>query len=146
MKRIFFVSIMSLVLIGFLGCSIKPAEPTTTTVIDQTQNIPSEMYYAFTFTVTGTVVLSVDVNVTESLPVDVLLLSADNYEKYKNSESFQYYTAGTALNVISKTYSGTISDGTYYIVIDNTTNGVNGGATPSGDVNVYIKVSYTSTN
>ncbi len=146
MKKILITAITVIIISGFIGCSINSPEPVTTTIIEQTQNIPNEHYYFNPFTVTGTVILSVTINVTESTPVDILLLSAENFNKYKNLESFQYYTAGSAFNVISKTYSGTINEGSYYIVIDNTTNMVNGGATSSGDVNVYIKVSYTTTD
>ncbi len=81
-------------------------------------------------------------------PVDVLLLDSKNYLDFEEffrgrRSSFKYFKTGSALNIMSKSYSFTIPyTDRWFIVICNE-DLISGGAEPRGDVSVFIKVTVT---
>jgi hypothetical protein len=89
--------------------------------------------------------IEVTVEVKQGGPVDVLLLDSAQYyqfEQFMNDRkgSFTYFVAGSALNVMSKSYTFQIPGADRYYVVISNAGGIERGARPEGDVAVYLKV------
>ena len=89
--------------------------------------------------------IKVIMKVEKGGPVDVLLFDSAGYAGFKDSiegnrSRISFIETGSALNVTLKTYTFLIpAQDRYYIVISNSGH-IEGGARPSGDVDVYLKV------
>lgn len=85
-------------------------------------------------------VLNVNIQVTNGGPIDVLLMKSSDYVDYLAYRDFDYYAGGSSYGIKSKSYSYTFPENDdYYLVMDNT-NEPEGGATPTGTVALYAKI------
>jgi flagellar basal body-associated protein FliL len=90
--------------------------------------------------------VSYSFNVVSGSNVDVLVLNQANFNAYIIQSTFSYLP-GTILDSSSGSASASTPNdgGIYYVVIDNT-NAPNGGATPTGAVEVHFSVTATNVN
>ena len=138
MRGLLFGVIFAFVLLS--GCS------TEQVLVDESSTVPADYFKVYGFTGTEGAVISVEFEVISGGNVDLFLMNEGGYEEYQGvingtGSVFHYYVAGSVLNTQGKNYEFELpSDGTYYIVIDNLTSGVEGEATPSDDVTFQIKV------
>ena len=157
MKKVSLIAVVLLIIVAGVGCTSTPTQPTVTTqtLIDQTQTIPENFYWEGNFSADSEEVLNVNLNVANGGNVDVFLMNNTGFNEYKNlvndttgaADTFHFYTAGSSLNVLSKSYQFTVpSSGTYYVVIDNKKDNITGEAVPTGDVTVSIKITGSVTN
>ena len=114
-------------------------------VADETKYLEQGAYWFASTVLDEGHEIEVTAEVEQGGPIDVLLLNSDQYlqfEQFMEGEgtTLEYFVVGSALNVTSKSYAFQIpSSDRYYVVISNA-GGIEGGATPEGDVAVYLKV------
>lgn len=126
------------------GCVDENAPAAPTTVLDETTTVYSDEYmsYSVRLDMGDTITISVT---TDGSPIDLFLMNAQDFDEFENmqtgyGETFTYYVAGSALNVVSKTYTLTVPESnTYYIVADNTET-PDDGAYAGYDVNVHVVI------
>ena len=117
-------------------------------VADETRYLEYGQYWHVSTLLEEGYEIEVTVEVEQGGPIDVLLFDSDQYlqfEQFMEGEgtTFEYFVVGSALNVTSKSYAFEIpSSDTYYVVMSNA-GGIEGGATPEGDVTVYLEVIVT---
>lgn len=86
--------------------------------------------------------LSFTIDVQNDMYIDVILLNEENFNKYKNHDSFSYYK-GTDFNTIYTKASITFyTHDNYYLVVDNTDYPSNGAMPPWDGVNSYCTFYY----
>jgi hypothetical protein len=113
-------------------------------VADETKYLEYGQYWHVSTLLEEGYEIEVTVEVEQGGPIDVLLFDSDQYlqfEQFMEGEgtTFEYFVVGSALNVTSKSYAFEIpSSDRYYVVISNA-GGIEGGATPEGDVAAYLK-------
>ena len=111
---------------------------------DETPHVDVGSYQYYSAIIHEGTTLTVSIR-TDGSPVDLFLMDSagfDEYQSVQNSQAttFNYYVAGSSLNVVQKTYAFTVPDSDrYYIVIDNTATPDNG-AYAGVPVNVHVKV------
>jgi len=114
-------------------------------VIEETEYLEYEQYWSVSTVLEEDNEIEVTVEVEQGGPIDVLLFDSGQYLQFEqfmggSRESFEYLVTGSALNVMSKSYTFQIpSSDRYYVVISNA-GGIEGGARPEGDIAVYLKV------
>ncbi|MCX9082328.1 MAG: hypothetical protein OIN83_09045 [Candidatus Methanoperedens sp.] len=90
-------------------------------------------------------VLNVEMQVTSGSAVDVLLLKPSDYSEYQNAitqigGNVDYIANGSSIRVTTGKYTYTFQEaGDYFLVIDNT-DVPKGGAPPSNQVEINLKV------
>lgn len=97
-----------------------PANVSADTVLDETTRLKSLEYASYQVFSNGKTEWTVKIQSDE--PIDVRMLDEDNYNKFTNDESYEAYSAGSADDVVSKTYKVTLPGGAYYVVLDNSEN------------------------
>jgi len=114
-------------------------------LVDETEYLEYGVYWWVSTVLEEGDEIEATVEVEQGGPIDVLLFNSDQYlqfEQFMEGEgtTLEYFVVGSALNVTSKSYTFQIpSSDSYYVVISNA-GGIEGGATPEGDVAVYLKV------
>jgi len=114
-------------------------------LVDETEYLEYGVYWWVSTVLEEGDEIEATVEVEQGGPIDVLLFNSDQYlqfEQFMEGEgtTLEYFVVGSALNVMSKSYTFQIpSSDSYYVVISNA-GGIEGGATPEGDVAVYLKV------
>jgi uncharacterized repeat protein (TIGR02543 family) len=114
-------------------------------VADETKYLEYGQYWYVSTELEEGYEIEVTVEVKQGGPIDVLLFNSGQYLRFEqfmegNGTTLEYFVTGSALNVMSKSYTFQIpSSDRYYVVISNA-GGIEGGATPEGDVAVYLKV------
>jgi hypothetical protein len=99
--------------------------------------LPAGRYAARTVLVAQSTPVTVRFDTDDGERVDVYLLTADAYETYRDRETVTPVDSLSASDAASGTLSGTLSDGEYRLVVDNT--GAFG-ADPDGVVRVDVEV------
>ena len=120
--------------------------PSTSAETEGTETIDEDYYwyYVAEFFSGDYLELIYTIDVQNDQYIDVMLLNTENFNKYVNDETFEYYTIGTDFNtlytdVLSITFT---TYDNYYIVVDNTDSPPNG-AEPAWDgVNNYCTFHY----
>lgn len=112
-----------------------------------TETIDEDSYWYMTipFFNGDYITLSYTIEVQNNIYIDVMLLNEENYNKYRNDQSFSYYRDGTDFNTIY-TNVPSISLSThdnYYLVVDNTDDPPNGATPPLNGINDYCTFHYT---
>ncbi|NWF77788.1 MAG: hypothetical protein HXY36_04265 [Chloroflexi bacterium] len=116
-----------------------------TLLIDKVTHLESGQYWSFSTVFEEGYEIEVMVEVKQGGPIDVLLFNSGQYLQFERfmkgkGTTVEYFVTGSALNVMSKSYTFQIpSSDRYYVVISNG-GGIKGGARPKGDVAVYLKV------
>lgn len=117
-------------------------------VADETQHLEYGEYWSVSTVLEEGYEIEVTAQVEQGGPIDVLLLNSDQYLQFEQfmegaGTTLEYFVVGSALNVTSKSYTFQIpSSDSYYVVMSNA-GGIEGGATPEGDVAVYLEVIVT---
>ena len=128
-------------LVILVGC---PKSEEEEVLVQKETVVVADMYEYDSFTVNKEDILSIEFEVTSGGNVDLFLMNEADFELYElvvagTDTTFGYYTR--YLNTSSICAGITIHDsGTYYIVIDNLTNGLEGEAVPTGDVEFSLTV------
>lgn len=120
--------------------------PTVSAETEGTETIDEDYYwyYAAEFFSGDYLELIYTIDVQNDQYIDVMLLNEENFNKYVNDQSFEYYTKGTDFNTLytdvpSITFT---THDNYYIVVDNTDDPPNG-AKPAWDgINNYCTFHY----
>lgn len=116
-----FIKIVSIVFIVciFLFSNVGAAA----TIFDETNVIESGEYLGFSFTELDgnkSKYVQADIQVVNGGAIDIFVIDGENYTKYQDG----YDIEGAATNIVEqvkgKVYRFSVSDGDYYIVIDNT--------------------------
>lgn len=120
--------------------------PTSITILDETTTVYSDEYLSYSNRLDGGTTITIGVW-TDGNPVDLFLMDAQDFDEYESvqqtweAETFSYYVAGSALHVVSKTYTWVVPESnTYYIVVDNT-EAPDDGAYAGRAVNVHVVIS-----
>jgi hypothetical protein len=114
-------------------------------VADETKYLEYGQYWHVSTLLEEGYEIEVTAEVEQGGSIDVLLFDSDQYlqfEQFMEGEAatLEYLVVGSALNVTSKSYAFEIpSSDRYYVVISNA-GGIEGGATPEGEVAVYLQV------
>lgn len=141
-------------MIGFTGCveentqeKFIPQEKKTILLFEETKYIKYGEYYTSSTVMNEGDKIQVTTDVKQGGPVDVILLNSYNQLEFvefmeKRRSSINFFKIGSALNVMSKSYTFEIPSTDRYFIIINNGGGFQGGAEPNGDVSVYMKVTY----
>ena len=127
------------------GCVDENAPAAPTTVLDETTAVYSDEYKSCSARLDKGDTITISVT-TDGSPIDLFLMNAQDFDEYESMQTgyggtFTYYVAGSALHVVSKTYTWTVPESnTYYIVADNT-DAPDDGAYSGYDVNVHVMIS-----
>lgn len=116
------------------------------TILDETTTVYSDEYLSYSNRLDGGTTITIGVW-TDGTPVDLFLMNAQDFDEYESvqqtweAETFSYYVAGSALHVVSKTYTWVVpKSNTYYIVVDNT-DAPDYGSYAGRAVNVHVVIS-----
>lgn len=114
-------------------------------VADETKYLEQGVYWFASTVLKEGDELEVTVEVKQGGLIDVLLFDSGDYLQFEQfmegtGEEFTYFVAGSALNVTSKSYTFQIPSSDRYYVVINNAGRIEGGATPEGEVAVYLKV------
>jgi len=126
------------------GCVDENTPAAPTTVLDETTTVYSDEYKSCSARLDKGDTITISVT-TDGSPIDLFLMNAQDFDEYESmqtgyGETFTYYVAGSALQVVSKTYTLTVPESnTYYIVADNT-DAPDDGAYAGYDVNVHVGI------
>ncbi|MFC6990348.1 hypothetical protein ACFQH3_00200 [Haladaptatus sp. GCM10025707] len=96
-------------------------------------------YYSFSLSRTGRV--EYDFTVRQGPAIDVILMDESEYSFFKNGDRSQYYTALSRMDSTYGSVSEKLSAGSYYLVFDNSNNGV--ASPPTNFDNDLATVEYT---
>jgi hypothetical protein len=134
--------VMALLLAALLSAGNAQATTLTTT---ETRTIQDGEYTVIMlYEAQQSSVFSYSFDVVLGTSVDVLVLNEANFAAYIVKSTFSYQP-GTVLNSLGDSASASTPDQgqTYYVVIDNT-NAPDGGATPTGSVEVHFTITATN--
>lgn len=114
-------------------------------VAEETKYLEYEQYWSVSTELEEGYEIEVTVEVKQGGPIDVLLFDSGDYLQFEQfmegtGEEFTYFVAGSALNVMSKSYTFQIPSSDRYYVVINNAGRIEGGATPEAEVAVYLKV------
>lgn len=119
---------------------------TPITILDETTTVYPDEYLSYSNRLDGGTTITIGVW-TDGNPVDLFLMDAQDFDEYESvqqtwaAETFSHYVAGSALHVVSKTYTWVVPESnTYYIVVDNT-EAPDDGAYAGRAVNVHVRIS-----
>ncbi|NIA10313.1 MAG: hypothetical protein GWP10_11455 [Nitrospiraceae bacterium] len=119
---------------------------TPITLLDETTTVHPDEYLSYSNRLDGGTTITIGVW-TDGNPIDLFLMDAQDFDEYESVqqtwevETFSYYVAGSALHVVSKTYTWAVPESnTYYIVVDNT-DAPDDGAYAGRAVNVHVVIS-----
>jgi|GEM_PF-5079791 len=114
------------------GCTADAdQQPETKTVVDETARVERGQYATFEFqfdepqwtTVRANLSdRSVDVK-TDGPAVDVVVMTAAQYEKHQNHGAFEYVGGVSMPGMVNGEVSATLEGGSYVALVDNTANG-----------------------
>jgi hypothetical protein len=116
-----------------------PVAPTT--VLDETTTMYADEYMSYSERLDKGDTITISVT-TDGSPIDLFLMNAQDFDEYESMQTryITYYVDGSALHVVSKTYTWTVPESdTYYIVADNT-DIPDGGAYAGRAVNVHVVI------
>jgi len=135
------ILVLTLTIMGLLLVGTAVAQEV---IWDETSQVGVGYYMHYSAIIHEGTTLTVSIR-TDGSPVDLFLMDSADFDEYQSMQSghattFNYYVAGSSLNVIQKTYAFTVPDSDrYYIVIDSTATPDNG-AYAGVPVNVHVKV------
>jgi hypothetical protein len=134
--------VMALLLAALLSAGNAQATTLTTTETRTIQN--GEYSVIMLYEAQQSSVFSYSFDVVLGTSVDVLVLNEANFAAYIVKSTFSYLP-GTVLNSLGDSASASTPDQgqMYYVVIDNT-NAPDGGATPTGSVEVHFTITATN--
>ena len=90
--------------------------------------------------------MEIDMYVRDEKPVDVFLMTKDNYELYKNGQEFDVEAEGTATDVTSYKSKFKLPHKAHWVWVVDNTNRPSGGANSGEDLVIYAKVEITTLN
>jgi hypothetical protein len=139
MRRLY---IGTLILLITLFCGLLIGVSATTE--SGTATINEEEYYTWKITLQKEGKLSYEINVTNELLIDVILYDEENYNIFLDGQPCNYVQEGTDLFTTNAKKSVKLPSGTYYLVADNTQEGL---AIPDwdDDENNTATIDYTVT-
>ena len=111
-----------------------------------TATINEDEYYTWKIVLSSEGKLSYEINVTNGLIIDVILYDEENYNIFLEGRPCYYVEKGTDLFTTNAKRSFKLSSGTYYLVADNTEEGL---AIPDWDDDLnnsatfYYTITYT---
>ena len=114
-----------------LLCIVLPMNVAAENILNETTVVAGEDFEAYEVTSDGAVEWTITISSDE--PIDLRMVTSENYEKFQNGEEYMTYTAASTNDVTAKTYTVTLPAGTYYVVLDNSGN--------LDDTDVSIKIS-----
>ena len=120
--------------------SVPTAAPST--ILDETTTVYWDGYMSYSARLGKGDAITIGVT-TDGSPIDLFLMNAQDFDEYESMQTgyITYYVDGSALHVVSKTYTWTVPESnTYYIVADNT-DAPDDGAYAGYDVNVHVVIS-----
>ena len=82
----------------------------------------------------------ITISVLNGIPIDIFLFDEENFELYRNNESYEFILEGSRLNTIIADIIVTLEAGTYFLVVDNTDAGV--ASPPLDNVNNIASITY----
>lgn len=137
--------------VGFAGCIEEKGQNVpieNVPLIEETEHIKYGNYFSYSTVFKEGYKIQVTVDVKQGGPVDVLLLDSGDYLNFEEfmkdkKSTFKYLKIGSALDIMSKSYTFEIPTSDRYHIVINNGGGIEGGAKPEGDVAVYIKVIYS---
>lgn len=132
-----------LVIVALSGMPPASADEGTETIDEDYYWVGQESFFSGDY-----LTLSFTIDVQNDQYIDVMLLNEENYNKYKNGQSFSYYRDGTDFNTIYTNVASITfyTHDNYYLVVDNTDEPP-GGAQPAWDgVNNYCTFHYTASS
>ncbi len=150
MKKIALITLFCIILVTSTALA-EPLYPSTIQIIasgslDETRTISANEYFVYSVVENQLDKINVNIGVVNGGAIDVLLMDSNQFVNYQSKMSnmgggiTENIVAGGGYNIKSKSYTMTFpTAGTYYIVIDNT-NQPQGGADPSGPVDVKIHI------
>jgi len=113
------------------------------TVIDETTVIGQGSIYRVSINGQAGKEYAITVRVSNDKPIDVFILDSDNYDRFLStmrSQSGSFSSLYTEKNTLGSEFDFTApGPDTYYLLLNNAGN-ISGGARPSGDSSVYVKV------
>lgn len=115
--------------------------PAPTTVLDETTTVYWDEYLFYPVRLDKGDLITISMT-TDGSPIDLFLMNAQDFDEYDRVQTgyVTYYVEGSALHVVSKTYTWTVPESnTYYIVADNT-DAPDGGAYAGRAVNVHVVI------
>jgi len=92
-------------------------------IIDSTRQVDEDQYLAQSFTLNDTANIEVQMTVRKGPAIDVLTMSADEFDHFENRERFRYFPELSIEDGTGGSASGTLDPGEYVLVIDNTNAG-----------------------
>ena len=115
LRRIGLIVLVSLLTAIFILPSITIAE-----LIAGTETVNRGEYWHAEIPIIDTSEIYIIINVINGIPVDVFLFDEENFELYRNNESYEFILEGSRLNTSSVDITITLEVGTYFLVVDNT--------------------------
>ena len=149
MKRILLIVLFDITVLISSAFAISELKETTKEISSEywseTKRIDLNEYLVYKFQVSKTNTIEVSIEVVRGDSIDTLLFSYENFTGFQSMmrsgkpKPYYPYPEGKGMNIKYEADSFEVpSDGTYYIVIDNTYLPNNGG-TPGGSVDVTLK-------
>jgi len=94
--------------------------PVTEDFITDTSTVEEDGWVYYDWTQDMTVEYTIEYIVRDGPEIDVYVMSEDEFENYDNGDRFRTYLDSTGT---SGTMSGTLAEGSYYLVLDNSEKG-----------------------
>jgi hypothetical protein len=149
-KMLCVIVFIGVLAVGFAGCVEEKEQNVpieNVPLVEETEHIKYGNYFSYSTVFKEGYKIQVTAEVKQGGPVDVLLLNSGDYLSFEDftkgrRNTFNYFKTGSALDIMSKTYTFEVLSGDRYHIIINNGGGIEGGAKPTGDVAVYIKVIY----
>ena len=129
-------------LILLLICLTNIQASSGTYIENSTYSVERDTYGYLTFYAREGPDYYVDIDITSGGAVDIFLMDSSGFSDYTSEyeEYFSYYVIGSRLNTNGFSYEFYVDSSiTFYIVIENA-DITNGGAYPTGDINVRITI------
>lgn len=114
-----------------------------TTLVEETIVVNYRSYSRYPFTCSVGATVEFEVGVTNGRPIDIYVVDSDDYGNFvhmMSSQSGSFSSIITKKNTLGSRFDFKASrSDTYYLILNNAGR-VEGGATPLGDVSVYVKI------
>ncbi|MFB6176712.1 MAG: hypothetical protein ABEI99_06135 [Halobaculum sp.] len=109
----------------------------------ETLELNEDYYQYYEFDYSKSVVLNYQVEVQQDVPIDVILTDETNFRYFEDGSEWEYFTDGSDLETLSTSQEVNLSsETTYYLIIDNTSEG--GAAPPTNFDNDRLVVDFSA--
>ncbi|WP_058365224.1 hypothetical protein [Haloparvum sedimenti] len=101
------------------GCSGESGGGSSETVVDDRDTVTEDQYLTYRFGINRTADLSIETTVRDGPRLDFVLADQSEAQEFENGNRFRYYEGASDLDSAGYSTTGTVEEGDYAFIVDN---------------------------